>query len=70
MRKKYNNKSNSITNWTVSKLKKMHREVWEAIEVSDSYGTRDIFLMEFLAEELDKRGWYIVPIIQFIKKNE
>lgn len=56
MKKKYNNESNDISDWTTAYLKAEARNYHQTIYEVECYGTRDLRMYDAILIELSKRG--------------
>lgn len=68
MAKKYNDKSNKFSDWSVKKLKSEALAYHQSIYEIGCYGTKDMLNYDSILVELDKRGYEIGESITIHKR--
>jgi hypothetical protein len=63
---KRNNDSNNIKDWTTPKIKKAAKEYYDMIHGQNAcYNCKDIMYLDYLLDELDKRGIEADTVLRF-----
>lgn len=66
MKKKYDNTSDKFSDWTLTKLKEQARDYNDRIYGECAcYGKSDLFILDGIMRELDKRGVVISSKLTF-----